>query len=272
MCFDHCNQPGWVRQGRQGDRAGDWSKGTFGRALWDLLWQQVNPIICTHLVLKKRKIVPQIKGQYCFSNVVQTISWLKQETPKFSKKKLQSGTSGCCSTCLQPRLASPPLWSQFSPFFFFSFCAIWEKNFLFENRVMSLLDQKFADQCKPVIHSLERLPDIINGLYLPYVDWEAIVVGFRWRRHDDDVLRVQLGEEHLQQDVRDQRHLHGSDTASYRQGKYLLDISSKSNAGLLRIQWKWWFLTGTLRKPLQLWWTTFAAGLIAPPLSTVLRV
>ena len=31
--------------------------------------------------------------------------------------------------------------------------------------------------------------------------------------------------------------------------------------GVLRIQWKWLFLTGTLRKPLQWWWTTFGAGL-----------
>ena len=30
---------------------------------------------------------------------------------------------------------------------------------------------------------------------------------------------------------------------------------------VLRIQWKWLFLTGTLRKPLQWWWTTFGAGL-----------
>ena len=28
---------------------------------------------------------------------------------------------------------------------------------------MSLLDQNFSNQCKPVINSLERLPDIING-------------------------------------------------------------------------------------------------------------
>ena len=28
---------------------------------------------------------------------------------------------------------------------------------------MSLLDQNFSDQCKPVINSLERLPDIVNG-------------------------------------------------------------------------------------------------------------
>ena len=30
-------------------------------------------------------------------------------------------------------------------------------------RVMSLLDPMFSEQCKPIIHSLERLPDIING-------------------------------------------------------------------------------------------------------------
>jgi len=30
-------------------------------------------------------------------------------------------------------------------------------------KVMSLLDQNFSDQCKPVINSLERLPDIVNG-------------------------------------------------------------------------------------------------------------
>ena len=41
-------------------------------------------------------------------------------------------------------------------------------------------------------------------------------------------------------------------------------VSSESYVGF-RIQWKLWFSTGTLRKPLQLWWTTFAAGLIALP-------
>ena len=30
---------------------------------------------------------------------------------------------------------------------------------------MSLLDQNFSDQCKPVINSLERLPDIVNGWF-----------------------------------------------------------------------------------------------------------
>ena len=47
----------------------------------------------------------------------------------------------------------------------------------------------------------------------------AIVVGFRGRWHEHDVLRVQLGEEHLQQDVRDQCHLHSSNTSSHWQGK-----------------------------------------------------
>ena len=48
----------------------------------------------------------------------------------------------------------------------------------------------------------------------------------RRRWHDDDVLRVQLGEEHLQQDDRDQRHLYGSDTSSYWQGNYHVVISA----------------------------------------------
>ena len=34
------------------------------------------------------------------------------------------------------------------------------KNFL---RVMALLDKKFRNACKPIINSLERTPDIVNG-------------------------------------------------------------------------------------------------------------
>ena len=45
------------------------------------------------------------------------------------------------------------------------------------------------------------------------------MVDFRGRWHEHDVLRVQLGEEHLQQDVRDQCHLHRSNTSSHWQGK-----------------------------------------------------
>ena len=56
---------------------------------------------------------------------------------------------------------------------------MWQYLTIFENRVMSLLDQNFSNQCKPVINSLERLPDIINGALSQHflLDWDTIVPG-----------------------------------------------------------------------------------------------
>ena len=43
---------------------------------------------------------------------------------------------------------------------------------------MSLLDQNFSDQCKPVINSLERHPDIVNGLFaFSSIDKEILLEG-----------------------------------------------------------------------------------------------
>ena len=133
----------------------------------------------------------------------------------------QTEICGCCSTCSLQRLALLRLSSQFFVQNMEFLVGLGMNYWHWWDRVMSLLDQNFSDQCKPVIHSLERLPDIINGAlsHQFLVDGDTITVDSRRRWHDNDVLRVELGEEHLQQDVRDQRHLHGSDSSSYGQGE-----------------------------------------------------
>ena len=113
---------------------------------------------------------------------------------------------------------------------------------------MSLLDQNFSDQCKPVINSLERLPDIVNGWFaFSSADKEILLEG------EGDVTMM-FSESSL---VRNIFSKMSEISVIYtvqilpRTDKASVNGATFWSYAVLRIQWKWLFLTGTLRKPLQ---------------------
>ena len=69
-----------------------------------------------------------------------------------------AGTCDSCSTCWLPPLASPLHLGSY-----IALTRIGIHLYKTIIRVMALLDKQFRNACKPIINSLERTPDIVNG-------------------------------------------------------------------------------------------------------------